>query len=163
MSMSTNLNVLVEAGKQDVASLFRHNPIQGAAGAARQLPSLFFLAMSKSEPQLDIMRARAMIIQENEAVLADADQNAMLDAMARAAGRIAKMQQYLHAVERLRLTAPVNEDVFHEIDKLERFLKNLEKASVRFVRDANGGVSIMNMREIFAAACDLSSQEGDLA
>ena len=148
-----DLNALVDMGKEDVLQFMRQNLFSGVSrdrdGAS--IYSLFFLAVSKSHAELDILRTRTMIIQENEVFLSDIKSNDphISQAMARAAGRVSQMKQCLAALDRI-VNAQANPDeaMAQEALDLKLSLEEIERMSVRLGRCGEGQIELAPLCEV---------------
>lgn len=149
----TDLNALVDMGKEDVLRYVRENLFSGVSrqkdGAS--IYSLFFLAVRKSHAALDVLRTRALILRENEVFLADiqSDDPHIACVMARAAGRVSQMKECLDAVDRI-VSAQGNADeaMVQEAQGLRRCLEAIERAAVTFARDSRGEFGLISLDDM---------------
>ncbi len=148
-----DLNALVDMGKEDVLRYVRQNLFSGVSrqkdGAS--IHSLFFLAVKKSHAQLDILRTRALILQENEVFLSDikSDDLNIVRIMARAAGRVSQMKECIDAVDRIVRTQTDADPVTpRDAANLKASLEEIERMSVRFGRDGAGEFELMEMQPV---------------
>ena len=150
-----DLNALVDLGKQDVLSFINNNLFPDAAGGSPAICSQFFLAVKKQMAELDIVRTRTLIIQENETLLGGvaSDDPYVGFAMARAAGRVSQMQECLMAVDRM-IAVEDGEDSarLKSIQGLKFFLEELEKMSVRFSRMEDGRFELLSLDAVYEQA-----------
>ena len=149
----TDLNALVDMGKEDVMRYVRQSLFSGVSrqkdGAS--IHSLFFLAVKKSYAELDVLRTRTLILQENEVFLADikSDDPHIVRVMARAAGRVSQMKECLDAVERIVQTqGNADEAMAQEAHGLRAFLEAMEREAVKFGRDDAGKFELMSLDEM---------------
>lgn len=145
-----DLNRLVDLGKDDVLTFIHENLFTEVSQAA--ICTQFFLAVRKQQAPLDIVRTRAMVIQENEALLGQikSDDPYLGFAMARAAGRVSQMKECLMAVGRM-IAVEDGEDAerLRAINGLRFFLEELEKMSVRFRRLDDGRFELLSLTAVY--------------
>lgn len=146
-----DLNMLVDTGKEDVLQFIKQSLFSGVSqkGERTSIYTLFYLAMKKSRAELDVLRTRSLILQENEMFLADvksADAN-IVAAMARAAGRVSQMKECLNAVDRIVMTqTDADEATKRDALQLQAALEEIERMSVRFCRDGAGAFGLTPMQ-----------------
>ncbi len=150
------LNALVEKGKEDVLQFMKHNlfPEEFRDGNSSSLSSMYFLSVKKESAGLDILRTRAMIVQENEEFLAQINSNdqEIVFAMARAAGRVSQMKECIAAVDRILLTChEADEERIEQALGLKQFLHSVEKIAVRLGHTTDGRFGLMPLSAVFEA------------
>lgn len=146
-----DLNALVEAGKEDVLSFIQNNIFTEVSRAA--ICTQFFLAVKKEKAALDVVRTRALFIQENENLLSaiKSDDPYLGFALARAAGRVSQMQECLMAADRMA-SVEDDESRIEAINGLKFFLHELEKMAVRFRRLDDGRFELLSLDDVYAQA-----------
>ena len=146
-----DLNALVDLGKDDVLAFIKNNIFTEAPHAL--VCSQFFLSVKKQHAPLDIIRTRALVIQENEALLGQikSDDPYVGFAMARAAGRVSQMKECLIAVERM-MAVEDDESRIEAMEGLKFFLLELEKMSVRFHRLEDGRFELLSLDAVYGQA-----------
>lgn len=148
-----DLNMLVDTGKEDVLQFINRTLFSGVSqkGERASIYTLFYLAMKKSRAELDVLRTRALILQENGVFLADvkSDDAHIVAAMARAAGRVSQMKECLDAVGRI-VMAQTNADEATKRDALQlrATLEEIERMSVRFGRNGVGAFALMPLEGV---------------
>lgn len=148
-----DLSAFVDMGKEDVLRYVRENLFSGVSRQkdAASIHSLFFLAVRKSHAELDILRTRSLILQENVVFLSDikSDDPYIGLVMARAAGRVSQMKECLDAVDRIvRAQTNAVEAMMLEAQKLKASLEATERAAVRFSRDSTGGFALVPLEDM---------------
>ena len=146
-----DLNMLVDTGKEDVLQFIKQTLFSGVPqkGERTSIYTLFYLAMKKSRAELDVLRTRALILQENEVFPTDVkstDAN-IVSIMARAAGRVSQMKECLDAVDRIVMTqTDAGEATKRDALQLRAALEEIERMSVRFGRDSAGDFVLAPMQ-----------------
>ena len=146
-----DLNKLVDLGKDDVLSFVKNNLFAEVGRAS--ICTQFFLAVKKHDADLDILRTRTMVIQENEMLLGGirSDDPYVGFAMARAAGRVSQMKECLTAVDRM-IAVEDDEGRSEAMDGLKFFLEELEKMSVKFHRLEDGRFELLSLDVLYEQA-----------